>query len=118
MWRCVGVLGFLVVITGCQSTHEDLIAKGYPPAFADGFDDGCISGRQAAGAITGEFRKNVPRYLKDKQYAEGWTDGFRQCQAMRENEDRNEYRNRHWDERERAWQQEKDRDAARAYRSQ
>ena len=69
MWRCVGVLGLLVMITGCQSTHEDLIAKGYPPAFADGFDDGCISGRQAAGAITGEFRKNVPRYLKDKQYA-------------------------------------------------
>lgn len=33
--------------------------------------------------ITGEFRKNVPRYLKDKQYAEGWSDGFRQCQAMR-----------------------------------
>jgi hypothetical protein len=26
-----------------------LIAKGYPPAFADGFDDGCVSGRQAAG---------------------------------------------------------------------
>ena len=74
----------LVLIAGCQTTHEDLIAKGYPPAFADGFDDGCSSGRQAAGAITGEFRKNVPRYLKDKHYAEGWSDGFRQCQAMRE----------------------------------
>ena len=32
--------------------------------------------------------------------------------------DQNDYRERHWDERERAWQQEKDRDAARAYRSQ
>ena len=28
MWRCVGVLGLLLLITGCQSTHEDLIAKG------------------------------------------------------------------------------------------
>lgn len=70
MWRCVGVVGLLMLIAGCQTTHEDLIAKGYPPAFADGFDDGCSSGRQAAGAITGEFRKNVARYLKDKQYAE------------------------------------------------
>jgi hypothetical protein len=41
MWRCVGVAGLLMLIAGCQTTHEDLIAKGYPPAFTDGFDDGC-----------------------------------------------------------------------------
>jgi hypothetical protein len=69
MWRYAGMLGVLLLIAGCQSTHEDLIARGYPPAFADGFDDGCVSGRQAAGSISGEFRKNVPRYLKDKRYA-------------------------------------------------
>ncbi|MFJ7312178.1 hypothetical protein ACIQVE_05315 [Pseudomonas sp. NPDC098747] len=118
MWRCAVSLGILLSLGGCQTTHEDLIAKGYPPAFADGFDDGCVSGRQAAGSISGEFRKNVPRYLKDKQYAEGWTDGFRQCQAMLENKDRDDYRNAHWDDRERAWQQQKDQGAARAYRSQ
>jgi hypothetical protein len=117
MWRRTAVLGLLMLIAGCQTTHEDLIAKGYPPAFADGFDDGCSSGRQAAGAITGEFRKNVPRYLKDKNYAEGWSDGFRQCQAMRENEDRESYRNSHLNERDKAWEQQKDQDAARAYRS-
>ncbi|MCK9800021.1 hypothetical protein BK634_23040 [Pseudomonas chlororaphis] len=118
MWRFGWLVVLFLVIGGCESTHEHLLAQGYPPAFADGFDDGCVSGRQAAGAITGEFRKNVPRYLKDAQYAEGWSDGFRQCQAMLENQDRTEYREHHWDERERAWQQEKDRDAARAYRSQ
>ena len=118
MWRWVGALSVVLLITGCQSTHEDLIAKGYPPAFADGFDDGCVSGRQAAGAMTGEFRKNVPRYLKDPHYAEGWSDGFRQCQAMLENQDRAGYRNHHWDDRDKAWQQQKDQDAARAYRSQ
>lgn len=117
MWRLASVLGLLLLCAGCQSTHEDLIARGYPPAFADGFDDGCISGRQAAGAITGEFRKNVPRYLKDSQYAEGWGDGFRQCQAMLENQDREQYRSRHWDDREKAWQQQKDQDTARALRS-
>jgi hypothetical protein len=118
MWRYAVVLGLLALLSGCQSTHEDLLAKGYPPAFADGYDDGCSSGRQAAGVITGEFRKNVPRYLKDRTYAEGWDDGFRQCKAMRENEDLNDYKNRHWDDRERAGQQEKHRDAARAFRSQ
>ncbi|WP_260962886.1 hypothetical protein [Pseudomonas citri] len=118
MRRAVLVLAALMVLGGCETTHEDLIARGYPPAFADGFDDGCSSGRQAAGVITGQFRKDVPRYLKDPRYAEGWSDGFRQCQAMRESEERDAYRERHWDERERAWQQEKERDAARAYRSQ
>ena len=118
MWRFAVMLGVVMALSGCQSTRDELLAKGYPPAFADGFDDGCSSGRQAAGVITGTFRKDVPRYLKDRAYAEGWEDGFRQCKAMRESEDRDEYRERHWDERERAWQQEKDRDAARAYRSQ
>lgn len=116
MWRWVWV-GLVVLLVGCESTHEHLLTQGYPPAFADGFDDGCSSGRQAAGVISGEFRKNVPRYLKDPQYAEGWSDGFRQCQAMRESEDREQYPSRHWDERERDWQKEKDRDAARAYRA-
>ena len=118
MWRCCAVIGLLLLLTGCESTHEHLIAEGYSPAFADGFDDGCSSGRQAAGVISGQFKKNVPRYLKDAHYAEGWSDGFRQCKAMRESEERNDYRDRHWDERERAWQREKDQGAARVYRSQ
>ena len=118
MWRrCVGMGMLIVLLAGCETTQQDLLAKGYPPAFADGFDDGCSSGRQAAGVITGEFKKNVPRYLKDSTYAQGWDDGFRQCQAMRENQDREQYQDRHWDERERDWQHEKDVDAARAYRS-
>lgn len=115
-WRW-SALWLVVVLAGCQSTHEHLVAQGYPPAFADGFDDGCSSGRQAAGVISGEFRKNVPRYLKDAQYAQGWTDGFRQCQAMRESEDREAYKDRHWDERERAWEHEKTQGEGRAYRT-
>lgn len=117
MWRYAWALLALALIGGCESNHEYLLKQGYPPAFADGFDAGCVSGRQAAGSMSGEFRKDVPRYLKDPQYAEGWDDGFRQCRAMLENQDRNDYREQHWDERERAWRQEKDHDAARAYRS-
>ena len=47
MWRYAVMLCAVVGLSGCQSTHQELLAKGYPPAFADGFDDGCSSGRQA-----------------------------------------------------------------------
>lgn len=83
MWRrCVGLGMLIVLLAGCETTHQDLLAKGYPPAFADGFDDGCSSGRQAAGVITGEFKKNVPRYLKDSTYAQGWANA-RPCAKTR-----------------------------------
>jgi hypothetical protein len=68
------------LLIGCQSTRERLLAQGYPAPYASGFEDGCGSGRQAAGAL-GEFHKNVRVYLDDRQYATGWDDGFRQCQA-------------------------------------
>ena len=106
----------VLLLAGCQSTHQQLLDQGYPPAYADGFQDGCGSGRQAAGVMAGEFRKNVPRYLHERQYETGWDDGFRQCQAMRQSEDQQRYYDRHRDEREERWQQDKDRDAAKAYR--
>lgn len=70
--------------------------------------DGC----QAAALIAGDFRKDVPRYLHNRQYEAGWDNGFRQCQAMQEHQDLRDYRARHWDDHEEQWQQEKDRDAA------
>jgi uncharacterized protein YceK len=73
-------LMIFMVLSGCQSTGERLLAQGYPIPYAGGFEDGCASGRQAAGALA-EFRKNVRLYLADHQYATGWDDGFRQCQA-------------------------------------
>ncbi|MBF8756015.1 MAG: hypothetical protein LBJ33_09625 [Pseudomonas putida] len=111
-------LWIMLSLAGCQSAHQQMIDQGYPPAYADGFEDGCGSGRQAAGLMVGGFRKNVPRYLHERQYETGWDDGFRQCNAMQSNEDLRQYRERYWDERDRQWQQEKDRDAARAYRRQ
>ena len=118
MSRLLPLLGLLALLAGCESTHDYLLRQGYPPAYADGFRDGCSSGREAAGSISGGFQKQVPRYLADHQYEGGWDDGFRQCNAMQSNEDLRQYRERYWDERDRQWQQEKDRDAARAYRRQ
>lgn len=109
----IALLGLIVVLAGCQSTHEQLVAEGYPPAFADGFQDGCGSGRQAAGAIGGVYRKDVPRDVKEPLYAKGWNDGFRQCQAMQQNRDRDA--NSLGNDRDRDWEREKTRSKAKAY---
>jgi len=109
-------IGIALLLTGCQSAHEQMIEHGYPPAYAGGYGDGCSSGRQAAGLMVGDFRKNVPRYLAERQYETGWDDGFRQCQSMQANQDLRDYREHYWNERDRDWQHEKDRDTARAYR--
>ncbi|MBA1190422.1 hypothetical protein G7Z99_15415 [Pseudomonas entomophila] len=90
---------------GCQSTSERLLAEGYPPVFVDGFADGCASGRHAAGELDA-FRKNVPAYLQQPDYALGWDDGFRQCQARADSE--TERRLARDSEADRAWRHDKD----------
>ncbi|WP_437881834.1 hypothetical protein [Pseudomonas sp. LRF_L74] len=107
------------ILAGCQSNHEYLLSQGYPPAFADGFDAGCSSGRNAAGAISDGFQKDVPRYLKDKTYAKGWDDGFRQCQAKADREERRayfEHVGQKRADRDRAWEREKNRALSRSLR--
>ncbi|WP_134445116.1 hypothetical protein [Pseudomonas aeruginosa] len=104
------------LLGGCESTHQYLLAKGYPPAYADGFDDGCGSGRLAAGSISGEFRKDVPRYLREAIYASGWGDGFEQCRSMARSEERRRFEERQWDDRDDDWQRDRDRALARALR--
>lgn len=70
-------------LAGCQSTREQMVSAGYPTPFIDGYESGCSSGRQAAGALD-TFNKDVSRYLEQPLYAEGWDDGFRQCKAVLE----------------------------------
>ena len=45
---------------------------GFPPAFREGYGDGCAS----AG---GRERKDVKRFEADRQYASGWRDGLDAC---------------------------------------
>ncbi|MCP8463904.1 hypothetical protein NK553_08110 [Pseudomonas sp. ZM23] len=114
--RAICILILFAALAGCETTHQTLIAQGYPPAYADGFDDGCGSGRQAAGAITGEFRKNVSRYLDDRQYTLGWDDGFQQCQTQYVSRERQRYDEQRNSDRDRDWEQQKDRALSRALR--
>lgn len=74
-------LVFTLFLTACVSTKEDMVAKGYPLHYAEGFDDGCHSGNKAAGSLFDEFSKDVTRFGSDTEYAQGWSDGFRQCES-------------------------------------
>jgi flagellar biosynthesis/type III secretory pathway protein FliH len=74
----------LLILSGCATERETMIQQGYPPAYADGYDDGCHSGKAAAGSMFDHFTKNVQRFSSDSQYAQGWKDGFNQCKAKQE----------------------------------
>ena len=113
-WLRVLVLaGFALLVCGCQSTRELMQAEGYPPAFVDGFEAGCSSGRQAAGALDA-FRKDVQRYLAAPLYAQGWDDGFRQCQATQQSALEREWHDDDW--RDREWRTHVDQSMAQALR--
>ena len=46
--------------------------SGYPPAFKDGFSDGCES-------LRGAYRRDASRFGKDNDYTLGWQDGYSIC---------------------------------------
>ena len=58
-----------------------MIERGFPPAYAEGYDDGCSSGKEAAGGLFAETRKDTTRYDTDSQYTQGWNEGFGTCRT-------------------------------------
>ncbi len=75
---------FFSLISGCATQKEIMIQEGYPLSYAEGFDDGCHSGNKAGGSLFDQFKKDVAKFDNDKKYAQGWTDGFRQCETQQE----------------------------------
>ncbi|MCL1141825.1 hypothetical protein [Shewanella gaetbuli] len=71
-------------VTACVSTRDTMIEQGYPLAYADGFQDGCDSGNKAGGSLFDQFKKDITRFNSDTDYAQGWSDGFRQCETEQE----------------------------------
>jgi hypothetical protein len=70
-----------MALAACGSVRETKIKQGFPPAYADGYADGCSSGRAAAGGVFDETRKDTTRYGTDRQYTEGWDNAFQQCRS-------------------------------------
>lgn len=71
-----------VLLTGCVSQRDTMISQGYPQAYAEGFDDGCHSGNNAGGSLFEQFKKDVRRFETDKEYAQGWSDAYKQCESQ------------------------------------
>jgi hypothetical protein len=84
----ITIISFLTIITGCVSTADKMKEEGYPASYADGFEDGCHSGKKAGGSYFDQFKKDITRFNNDKDYAQGWSDSYRQCETEQEAYDR------------------------------
>lgn len=70
----------LILLTSCGGTEgQRLMQEGASPAYAQGFDDGCSSGKKAAGDMFSNFHKNVREYQHNSDYHLGWNDGHEEC---------------------------------------
>jgi hypothetical protein len=70
-----------LALAACGSVKETMLERGFPPAYAEGYADGCSSGNKAAGGLFDRTRKDMTRYGADRQYTQGWDAGFRRCRA-------------------------------------
>jgi len=78
----------MMIFTGCASQKEVMVQEGHSLAYAEGFDDGCHSGKKAGGNMFESFKKDENRFAKHGKYTQGWSDGFRQCENEQEAMDR------------------------------
>ena len=74
--------GFIIfvalVFSGCQSEKERMIKEGYPAQYAQGYEDGCSTGRGMAGGY-GNMEKKIRLYDSNKDYFRGWNEGKEMC---------------------------------------
>lgn len=74
-------MGMLALILGaCATTltpkaqSPNVNLAGFPPAFKEGYADGCASAKALVGS-----KKDDQRFKSDVQYAQGWRDGYDIC---------------------------------------
>ena len=78
----------MMIFAGCATQKEIMLQEGHSLAYADGFEDGCHSGKQAGGNMFESFKKDENRFTRQNKYAQGWSDGFRQCEREEESLER------------------------------
>jgi hypothetical protein len=79
--QAVLVVAAATALAACTSVQEGLVERGYPPAYAEGYDHGCASGKATAGGLFEQARKDPERYQGDSEYAQGWDAGYQKCLA-------------------------------------
>jgi hypothetical protein len=84
-----------VALAACTSTRDALVARGYAPAYAEGYEDGCASGKADAGGLVAQAQQDQQRYAaSDSDYAKGWDAAFAKCRSE-EQQMEIDARNRH-----------------------
>ncbi len=78
-YRCI-IFPLLLLLAGCASEGQRLMQEGASPEYAQGFDDGCASGKKSAGDMFSQFHKNVRAYQQNSDYRQGWNDGHEECE--------------------------------------
>ena len=79
--QAVALMLGVMALAACTSTREGLIERGHPPAYAEGFEHGCASGKAAAGGLFDQAQKDESRYQDSTtEYAQGWDAGYAKCQ--------------------------------------
>jgi hypothetical protein len=74
------------VLAACTSTTDALLQRGFSPAYADGYEQGCASGKAAADSGGPAAAPTDDRRYQagEGEYAEGWDAGFGTCQRDRQ----------------------------------
>lgn len=78
----------MMIFAGCATQKDIMVQQGHSLAYAEGFEDGCHSGKKAGGNMFESFKKDENRFSKHSKYTQGWSDGFRQCENEQEAMDR------------------------------
>ncbi|OGA13853.1 MAG: hypothetical protein A3H32_13185 [Betaproteobacteria bacterium RIFCSPLOWO2_02_FULL_63_19] len=60
-----------------ESQRANVNLSGFPPAFREGYSDGCAS----AG---GRYARDETRFKYDQHYSQGWSDGRAICDHRRQ----------------------------------
>ncbi len=86
--RSIAAFFLIMALAGCAATEQAqrpggplrpsvrpaYNLTGYPPAFKDGYIDGCETAKKTAFAL-----KDKRRFANDTQYRLGWNDGLSLC---------------------------------------
>jgi hypothetical protein len=81
-WHAIHAAIVAAALTACTSVEEGLIERGYSPAYAEGYDHGCASGKATSGGLLAEAQKDEARYAAGEgDYAQGWDAGYQKCLA-------------------------------------
>lgn len=63
----------VLALAGCAESGRQMNLSGFPPAFQQGYSEGCQS------ASTRHTRRDDGRYRTDEDYMQGWNDGYSGC---------------------------------------